>query len=90
MTVAMNPLAWLRRFRRAPGQELPELIDEAYQEYEGLLGDYNNEVAKYNQEIEAWEVRLEEKKRVIVKLVEELGEFWFEPLGIVEDIYIHW
>ncbi len=71
-------------------EEKSQTIDKAYQEYEMILSDYNNEVAKYNQGLQTWEVRLEGKKRDIVELVEELGEFWFEPLGIVEDMYIRW
>ncbi len=78
-------MAWKLRL-----EEKSQTIDKSYQEYERLLGDYNNEVAEYNQGLQAWEVRLEGKKRVIVELFEELGEFWFEPLGTVEKIYIYW
>ncbi len=81
--------------RKARLEEKKQMVDRAYiekeyQEYEMLIDDYNNEVAKYNREIEAWEARLEETERVIIKLVEELGDSYFKPLGIVEDIYIHW
>jgi hypothetical protein len=48
------------------------------------------QVTKYNREIEACEVRLEGIKHLIVELDEELDDFWFEPLGIVEDIHIYW
>ncbi len=74
-------VAWKSRLE---GKE--QTIDKAYQEYDRLRADYNNEVAQYNQEIKAWEARLEGKKRVIVELVKELGNFWLEPLGIVDDI----
>lgn len=76
-----------------------------WEEYEKLVSDYNDEITQYNEEIsgkiyiegslelarmEAWETRLEEKAEVIDELGEELGDYWFEPLGIVSDIYIHW
>ena len=66
------------------------MLDKVYQEYERLLGNHNNEVAQYNQESEAWEARLNEKKRLIDALAKEIGEFWIKPLGIVEDIFIRW
>jgi len=78
-------VAWKLRL-----EEKSRAIDKAYQEYERLRGDYTNEVAQYFQGLQAWEVRLEGKKRVINELGEELGDSWFEPLGIVEDIHIHW
>lgn len=76
-----------------------------WQQYEKLMSDYNDEITRYNQEIrgkvyyegspelariEAWEAKLEEKSQVLNQLAKELGDFWFEPLGIVEDIRIHW
>jgi len=69
------------------------------------VSDYNNEVMRYNEEIsgkiytegspelariEAWEAELEEKSQVIDELGRELGDFWFEPLGVVKDIHLHW
>ncbi|HUV75852.1 MAG TPA: hypothetical protein VMW00_04295 [Dehalococcoidales bacterium] len=78
-------MAWKLRL-----EEKNQTIDKAYQEYERLLGDYNNEVAKYNQGHQVWEARLEQKKQVIEELAKELGDFWFKPLGIVEKIYIYW
>ncbi len=76
-----------------------------WQQYKKLMSDYNDEVTRYTQEIrgkiyyegspelariEAWEVELEEKSQEIDELGEELGDFWFEPLGIVEDVFIRW
>jgi len=90
---------------KSPSYSFYDEYKQKWQESDMLLSEYNEEVVQYNQEIEgkvyyegspelarieAWEARIEEKKRVIVKLAEELGDFWFEPLGIVEDIYIHW
>ena len=74
-------------------------------EYQKLLYDYNEEIKQYNREIEGkiyyegsselarievWEAKLEEKSQVLNQLAEELGDFWFEPLGIVEDVFIRW
>jgi hypothetical protein len=75
------------------------------QEYEILLSDYNYEVEQYNEEIsgkvyyegspeliriKAWEASLEDKRREIDELANELGDCWFEPMGIVEDVHIYW
>ncbi len=74
-------------------------------EYQKLLYDYNEEIRQYNREIEgkvyyegsselarieAWEAKLEEINQVLNRLAEELGDFWFEPLGIVEDVFTRW
>jgi len=82
-----------------------EEYKQEWQEYEELLNDFNNEVAQFNQEVkgktyykgspelarmEAWKAELERQGELIDKLSEELGDVWFEPKGIVEDIYIHW
>ena len=40
--------------------------------------------------LESWEVSLREKGQEIDELAEELSDYWFEPLGIVKDIQIHW
>ncbi len=76
-----------------------------WQEFETRLEAYNSEVERYNQEIsgkvyiegsteltriEAWEARLEEEGQALDKLAKELGEGYYEQLGIVEDIHIHW
>lgn len=78
---------------------------EEWQAYQELLSDYNEEVSQYNQEIEgkvyeegspelasitAWEARLKKTAKIIDRLGEELGDFRFEPLGIVEKIHIYW
>jgi len=82
-----------------------EEYKQKWQEYEIKLETYNREVERYNQEISgkvyiigspedirisAWEARLEEESQALDKLAEELSDFWFEPLGIVKDIHIHW
>jgi hypothetical protein len=82
-----------------------EEYKQKWQEYEKLLSEYNAEVAQYNEEIKgkvyiegspelasikAWEASLKEKKEVIDGLSGELGDYWFEPLGIVTDIHIYW
>ena len=76
-----------------------------WQKCEDMLGEYNNEVARYNEEIsakvynegspelaaiEAWEAELREKERMLDELADKLGNCWFEPLGIVETVEIYW
>ena len=82
-----------------------EEYERKWQRYEILLNDYNDEVAQYNQEIEgkiyyegtpelasieAWEATLRQQEQELDELKEELGDFRFEPLGIVEDINVYW
>lgn len=82
-----------------------EEYERKWQRYERLLNDYNDEVAQYNQEIEgkiyhegtpelasieAWEATLRQQEQELDELKEELGDFRFEPLGIVEDINMYW
>lgn len=76
-----------------------------WQEHETKLEAYKREVEQYNQKIrgevyyegspelasiEAWEERLEQESHELDELSEELGDFWFEPLGIVESVEIYW
>ena len=78
---------------------------QRWYECDRLVNEYNAEAAQYNQEIvgkvyyegspeapriEIWRARLEEKRRMIVQLSEELDNSFSKPLGIVEDIYIRW
>ncbi len=82
-----------------------EEYKQEWQAYQELLSEYNEEVMRYNQEIEgkvyeegspelarieAWEARLKKTGKIIDRLGEELGDFRFEPLGIVEEIHIYW
>jgi len=82
-----------------------EEYEQEWERYERLLNDYNDEVARYNQEIsgkiyyegtpelasiEAWEASLLQQEQQLDELQSELGDFRFEPLGIVEDINIYW
>jgi len=82
-----------------------EEYERKWQRYERLLNDYNDEVAQYNQEIEgkiycegtpelasieAWEATLRQQEQELDELKDELGDFRFEPLGIVEDINVYW
>lgn len=90
---------------KSPSYSFYEGYKQKWQEYDKLMSDYNDEVMQYNQEIrwkvyyegspelaeiEAWEARLDEKSQELDELGEELGDFWFEPLGIVKDTQIHW
>jgi hypothetical protein len=52
--------------------------------------DWETEMEAQWVELTDWRARLEERGDVINQLGEELGDFWFEPLGIVENIYAHW
>jgi hypothetical protein len=76
-----------------------------WQKCEDMLEEYNDEVARYNEEIsgkvyqegspelaaiEAWEAELHEKERMLDDLAQKLGNCWFEPLGIVETVEIYW
>ena len=75
-----------------------------WQKYDGIMNDYNSEVAAFNQalggrttlaepeysEFKAWEAELTEKERILDGLAEKLANCWFEPLGIVEIVRIYW
>jgi len=82
-----------------------EEYEQEWERYERLLNDYNDEVARYNQEIsgkiyyegtpelasiEAWEASLLQQEQQLDELQSELGDFRFEPLGVVEVINIYW
>jgi hypothetical protein len=69
------------------------------------LADFNDNVARFNQEvkgktyyegsaelarIEAWQADLEDMGELLDGLSQELGDVWFEPKGIVKDVWIHW
>ena len=76
-----------------------------WQTCKDMLGDYNDEVMRYNEEIsgkvyyegspelaavQLWEAELAEKERMIDELAGELGSCSFEPLGVVENVEIYW
>ena len=76
-----------------------------WEEYQKLLNDYNDDVLKYNQQIEgkvyyhgsfnlakmkAWEERIQKKRQTLDEWNEELGYFWSEPLDIVQEVVIYW
>jgi len=82
-----------------------EEYKQKWQTYRQILTDFNDSVDQFNQEvkgktfhegspelarIEAWQADLEEMKKLLDDLSEELGYVWFEPKGIVKDIWIHW
>ncbi len=82
-----------------------EEFKQKWLECEELLSEYDEEIMRYNQEIEgkvyqegspeldriiAWEARLNERSQKLAELHEELGDSWFEPLGIVTDIQVFW
>ena len=76
-----------------------------WQEFDIRLESYNKDVARYNQEISgkvyvmgsaddlrtsAWEARLDEEAQALDEMAKELVYGFYEPLGIVEAIYVHW
>ncbi len=78
---------------------------QKWQEYESRLEAYSKDIDAYNQEIagkvyiigspedirtSAWDARLEKEEQELDRLSEELGEGWYDPIDIVEEIYIHW
>jgi len=78
---------------------------KAWQEYRALLDNYNEEVLRYNEEtegkvyyigspelseIQAWEAKLIRMRQELEAMGEQLGDFWFEPLGVIKDIHIYW
>lgn len=82
-----------------------EEYKQKWQAYRQILADFNDSVARFNQEvkgrtydagspelarIEAWQADLEEMGELLEDLSEELGDVWFEPKGIVKDAQIHW
>ena len=40
--------------------------------------------------MEEWQAELEERSKLLDKLSGELGDVWFEPKGVVTEIWIHW
>jgi len=60
---------------------------EAERQY---LQEQGSALETMGEELDDWETRLIEKGEAIDKLSKELGDYWFEPLGIVKDIHIHW
>ncbi|MFC2042313.1 hypothetical protein ACFLTV_02290 [Chloroflexota bacterium] len=82
-----------------------ETYQQKWQECEEILHEYNDEVVQFHQEIagkvyhrgslelawmEARETILKEKSQLIEELAKELGYYSPTPLGIVENIHIHW
>lgn len=68
---------WIQHFRTF----------EAERQY---LQEQGSALETMGEELDDWETRLIEKGEAIGKLSKELGDYWFEPLGIVKDIHIHW
>jgi hypothetical protein len=78
---------------------------EKWQIYQELLASFNDEVARFNQEIqgktyyegsaelarmEDWQAELVRQSQLLDRLSGELGDIWFEPKGIVKDVWVHW
>ena len=73
--------------------------------YQQILADFNDEVARFNQEIkgktfykgspelarmQAWQADLEDMGELLEGLSQELGDVRFVPKGVVKDVWIHW
>jgi hypothetical protein len=78
---------------------------QKWRAYKQILADYNEEVNLFKQEtegrtyyegsaelarVEAWQEELKEIGRQLDDLGQELGDVWFEPKGVVRDVWIHW
>lgn len=73
--------------------------------YQQILADFNDEVARFNQEtegktyyegseelalIKAWEAELVAMGKQLEDLGQELGDIWYKPKGIVKEVRVHW
>ena len=77
-------------------QEIERLLIE----WDKEVMRHNEEISKHGSSLEEtrrFSIALEENTQnrynlgdELRALQEELGDFWFEPMGIVEDIHIHW
>ena len=82
-----------------------EQYKQDWEEYKRLLDEYNDEVNRYNEEIEGkvyyegstelarikdWEAELKAMKAVLDEMAARLGNYWFDTLGIVEKVDLHW
>jgi len=82
-----------------------EEYEQKWLAYQQVLADYNDSFTLFHQEIEgktytkgsaelarieAWQADLEEMGELLDRLGEELGDVWFEPKGVVKDVWIHW
>ena len=76
-----------------------------WQIYQELLASFNENVVQFNLEVETsvyyegsaelarmeeWQADLEEMGDMLDELGEELGDIWFEPKGIVSEVWLHW
>ena len=92
-------------YAKSPDYAFFEEYDQKWGEYKQLLGSYNSQVKLYNQEIEGkvfhrdtadyqriqlWEQELITKENALDKLVLEIGDSRYRPLGIVSNFEIHW
>lgn len=76
----------------------------AWQAYTREVLKYNDEVDEYNLALGSrlfleepeytyfmnWHSRLEAERARLTRLAKELGDYWYEPLGIVTGIEIYW
>jgi hypothetical protein len=89
----------------SPDYGFYETYRQQWLDYKSMLADYNEDVSSYNEEVQnntytsgtpelafirAWEEKLDNQKKLIDDWREKLGDSWFEPLGVVKNINIHW
>ncbi len=89
----------------SPAYQFYEGFRQTWREYRRQLQAYNDEVMRFNQEIAGqtyyegsaelarireWEASLKDKEVDLNRLGEAVGEYWFEPLGVVEKVSVFW
>ena len=82
-----------------------EYYEEQWELYESWLEDYNDRVDEYNSlvggrtvienlleymRLKAMYDQLEEERIGLEYLVERLGDYWWEPLGVVSHVEVYW
>jgi hypothetical protein len=79
----------------SPAYSFYEEYKQKSKEYENLKQEHETLMDELRAQVELngsadWPARLDEIRERIAELSEELGDHWYEPLGIVNDIQIHW
>lgn len=90
---------------RPSGYTFYKYYEEQWEVYESWLEDYNDRVDEYNSlvggrtvienlleymRLEAMYDQLEEERIGLEHLAERLGDYWWEPLGVVSHVEIYW
>ena len=90
---------------RLSGYMFYEYYEEQWEVYESWLEEYNERVDEYNSlvggravienvleymRLKAMYDQLEEERIELEYLAERLGDYWWEPLGIVSHVEVYW